>query len=134
MSVKLDDLDLYKKDGSASAGLHELRTVNNITILDKRRVVEIEIPGKDGNILQDMGREPAKIIIVGELMGEKSRVALESMISKSDENKPCQLVTDKLQGIEINKVLIEDLSYEEIAGTSNRYSYRIVLKEFINIE
>jgi hypothetical protein len=134
LSVKLDDLDLSKKNGSASTGLHELRTVNNITILDKRSVVEIEIPGKDGNILQDMGREPAKIIIVGELMGEKSRVALESMISKADENKPCQLATEKLQGIEINKVLIEDLSYEEIAGTSNRYSYRIVLKEFIKIE
>lgn len=133
MSVRLDDLDLSKKNGSASSGLLELRTVSNIGILDKRCVVEIEIPGKNGNILQDMGREPAKIVIIGEIMGKDSKSVLEALNKKADENKPCRLVSDKLKGISIERVFIEEFLYEEKAGTINRYAYKLVLKEVIDI-
>lgn len=129
MSVKLDDLDLSRKNGSSSAGTGELRIVNDIALLDKRSIVEIEIPERAGNILQDMGREPAVVIIHGEIMGKNAKSIVESLMLKADENKPCQLLTDMLHGLDVDKVLIENLSLQEREGGVDRYGYRLVLKE-----
>ena len=129
MSLKLDDLELSRKKGDVSA---ELRVIDSIYIADKRSLVELEIPGKDGNLLQDMGRQPAKIVISGQIMGENSRQILESLLSKQDENKPSRLVTEQLDAVGIENVLIENLSYIECSGTIKKYEYRLILKEIVN--
>jgi len=129
VTVKLDDLDLSKKNGSSAAGTLELRIVNDIAIVDKRSIVEIEIPGMEGNVLHDMGREPAVVIINGEIMGKNAKSVVESLVAKSDEYKPCQLLTDMLRGIDIDKVIIENLSFQEREGAVDRYGYELILKE-----
>ena len=75
LSIKIGGIDLVKRvqDGV----LQEVRTVSTMKTLDHRNIVELDIPGSSGNVLQDMGCDSSKIVFTGEMTGKDSRDALE---------------------------------------------------------
>ena len=127
-SVKLDDLDLVKKVPESTT-LLDLRSVYSLNVIDKRKIVELEVIGSAGSVLQDMGCEPVKISVVGEMMGPESKNYIESMINKFNNNKPVEFASDLSSISEISKVIIENLLIQEVAGSPNRYKYHLSLKE-----
>ena len=133
MSIKLDDLELSKRIGDSGyeAPLKELRNVYCINIVDKRSVVELEVPGSDGNVMQDMGCEPVQISLFGEMMGKEVKKGLEMLKQKFETNKPFQFSSDISSVAEVSQVLMEELYLEQVAGSINRYKYRIALREYV---
>jgi hypothetical protein len=131
MSVKLDDIDLTKavKEETDSSSL-EIRTIYGIGITDKRNLVEIEIPGSAGNILQDMGCEPVKISFFGEIMGQNSIQTLKKLFSKYDAGTSFEFHSDITAIAEVNKVILEEFQIEEAAGSISNYKYRMLLREY----
>jgi Carboxypeptidase regulatory-like domain len=131
MSVKLDDIDLSKavKEEADSSSL-EIRTIYGIGITDIRNLVEIEIPGSAGNMLQDMGCEPVKISFFGEIMGLNSIQTLEKLFSKYDAGTPFEFHSDITALAEVNKVILEEFQIEEAAGSISNYKYRMLLREY----
>ena len=51
--------------------------MSTMKTLDHRNIVEADIPGSSGNVLQDMGCDSSKIVFTGETTGKDSRDALE---------------------------------------------------------
>lgn len=131
MVVYLDTIELENKtQNQDNDGILEARTVTKIDVLDKRHVVELDIPGSSGNVLQDMGAEPVRIFLVGEFMGKDSKKGLEQLRSKYDTNQPVAFSSDLTTSVaEVSKVLIEHLYVEEIAASVHKYRYHMVLKE-----
>lgn len=129
--VKLDDLDLIKRIGEAATSL-DLRTVYNINVVDKRRLVELEVIGSNGSIIQDMGCEPVKISVFGEIIGPDSKSHVENLVNKFNANKPVEFSSDLSSIPEIGKVLIENLFVQEIAGSPCRYKYYLVFREYLD--
>jgi hypothetical protein len=127
--IKLDDLDLIKKVEESSA-LLDLRTVYDMNIVDKRSFVELEIIGSEGNVLQDMGCEPVRISLFGEMMGADSRSHIETLVNKFNTNKPIEFSSDISNIAEISKVIMEQFCVQEVAGSPNRYKYYIILREY----
>jgi hypothetical protein len=127
--VKLDDLDLIKKVEDSSA-LLDLRTVYNMAIADKRNLVELEVIGSEGNVLQDMGCEPVRISLFGEMMGTESRSYIERLVNKFNTHKPIEFSSDISNIPEISKVIMEQFCVQEVAGSPSRYKYYIILREY----
>ncbi|MEM2027474.1 MAG: carboxypeptidase regulatory-like domain-containing protein [Candidatus Bathyarchaeia archaeon] len=132
MNVEIDGIPLIKHTRDPDTGAtKDLRSVYNIEISERRRIVEHKIPGFEGSILQDLGREPVTISFEGIIFGEGAREDLEIIRSKFKAGSPVPFSSDITGIAEVNQVLIEDLRVEDAGGTVNRYRYHMVLREYI---
>ncbi len=131
MSVKLDDLDLVKTAQDGPDGpLLEMRTVYDMKISDTRCIVELEIQGSESNVMQDMGCEPLRVSLFGEMMGKDAKQSLEKLRAKYDANKPIPFISDITSIPDVSKVMIEEFYFEEIPGSISRYRYYMQLVEY----
>jgi hypothetical protein len=132
-SVKLDDLELLMakyQDDDPSKPVEELRTLLTVQTSDERSIVEHKIPGKETSTLQDMGRHALKFGFLGEFMGKNAATASETLWEKFQKGKTIPFSTDLVGLAKVTKVLIERLDFEEIAGDSSRFRYRLLLREY----
>ena len=111
--------------------VEEIRTVSAMRIVDHRSVIELDIPGSSGNVLQDMGSDSAEIIFTGEMTGKNSRDAIAKLREKYDKNKPTEFSSTIATLADISQVLIEELYIEQNAAHPNKYRYRMTLHEFV---
>ena len=129
MSIVIDNLDLIKRvqDGV----LEEIRNISYINIIDRRNIVELDIPGSQGNIIQDMGFDAIKVELFGEIMGQNAITSIESLRDKYESNKPISFSSDITSIAEIIDVIIEYFYLEEVAGSPFKYKYYISLREYV---
>lgn len=131
MEVKLDDIDLVKRDQpSATSPLSEVRTVYDVHVDGKRSIVELKIPGSNGNVLQDMGREPLTILLKGDVWGPKAKATITSIKAKSDTGESVPFSSDLLAAASVSDVIIEEFQVNQVAGSPTRFRYLMVLREF----
>jgi hypothetical protein len=133
-SAKLDDLELLLskyEDDDPSHPLEELRTLLSVRTGDERSIVEHKIPGKEASVLQDLGRHSLRFSFLGEFMGKGSAMATENLWEKFQKGKVVPFSSDLVGLSSVTKVLIERLDFEETAGDSGRFRYRLSLREYI---
>jgi hypothetical protein len=129
LSVSIGGVELIKR--TQIGVVEEIRTVSAMRIVDHRRVIELNIPGSSGNVLQDMGSDSAKIIFTGEMTGKNSRDAIAKLREKYDKNKPTEFSSTIATLADISQVLVEELYIEQNAAHPNKYRYRMTLHEFV---
>ncbi len=131
MDIKLDDIDLVKRVQPSAAGPYtEIRSVTTVDVDDRRDVVEIRVPGAEGNALQDMGREAIRIRVVGEIWGKSAKTTLESLKDKSDGGEAVSFTSDLLSAAKVSNVVIERLLIDQSAGVPDRFKYTLFLREY----
>lgn len=131
MSIKLDDLEfLHREQANTTEPITEIRTVYDVHTLDHRNIVELRVPGSLGGVLQDLGREPVRIRFKGMMSGQDAKTTLEKLQKKLKAGTPLPFSSDIVSVDEVDKVLIEDLSYQSVSGEVDRYTFRISLKEY----
>ena len=127
MSIVIDGIDLIRRvqDGI----LEEIRNISYINIIDRRHIVELEIPGSEGNVIQDMGFDAIKVEIFGEIIGQNAKTSVESLRDKYNSKKPVSFSSEITSIAEIINVIIEYFYIEEAAGSPFRYKYYVFLRE-----
>jgi len=128
MHMKLDDIELIKrvdKDGA----IEEIRSIHNLSISGKRRIVELQIPGLTGNVFQDMGRNPLRISFDGELVGPGTMNTLQDLKSKFELKKPVPFSSDITTINDVTEVVIEDFTVNFVGGLTTGSRYSMVLRE-----
>ena len=127
MSVTIDDINLIKR--VQNDVLEEIRNIFYLYIRDRRNIVELEIPGSQGNIIQDMGFDAIKVELFGEVIGQNARTCIESLRDKYNSKKPVSFSSEITSIAEIINVIIEYFYIEEAAGSPFRYKYYVFLRE-----
>lgn len=108
----------------------ELPRVTRLETLEKRDLVELEIPGRTGNLFQDMNRQPARIVVEGSVFGEESgQEFLTSVREKYVAGDPLTFVSDIATGTEIQHVLVQQLHVQAAASHPDQIDYRVWLVE-----
>jgi len=128
MQMKLSDIELIKrvdKDGA----VEEIRSVYNLSISGKRRIVELQIPGSTGNVFQDMGRIPVRISFDGELIGHGSTNTLQDLRSKFELREPVPFSSDIATLNDVTEVVIENFTVHFVGGVAFGSRYSMVLRE-----
>ncbi len=132
MDVRIDDLELIKRvDDSDSGTLKEIRAISRMGISDKRSIIELKIPGAEGNVLQDLGRRPVIVKFSGEFYGGDAKTSLENLRAKFKSGKPLPFSSDLTAIAEITQVLIESLKVREATGAENRFLYELTVREYV---
>jgi hypothetical protein len=131
MSIELDGITLIRHVRDPDTGVTTLvHSVHNINVSEKRSIVEHRIPGLQGGVLQDLGREPVRISFEGLIFGKDALQFVEWIRSKYRAGAPVPFSSGLSRVAEVTQVLIEELQVEEVGGVINTYTYWMVLKEY----
>jgi len=128
MHMRLDDIELIKRIDRDGA-VEEIRSVHNVSVSGRRRIVELRIPGSQGNVFQDLGREPLTISFDGELVGTGAKNTLEELKSKFELRKPVPFSSDITTIGDVAEVVIEDFTVHFVGGAASGSWYSMVMKE-----
>jgi len=107
----------------------EIKGVSNISVSDNRVLVEHRIPGKDANVLQDLGRKPTRIEFEGLFFGDNALGEVGKIRNKFHEGKPVDFASDITSASNVTQVMIKSFIVSEVAGRPNQFRYKIVLEE-----
>src|SRR5882672_2601019 len=106
-------------------------SIERIASFESRRLAVLPVPGLSGDLHQDMGRGALAIEIVGSLATDDTRDQfLKDVREKFLAGDPVDFVADIAKESELERVLIEELRFEEIANDADMFRYRIVLREY----
>jgi hypothetical protein len=128
MHLKLGDIDLIKREDKSGAVI-EIRSVQSLSLYGRRSIVELSIPGSDGNVFQDMGRNPSVITFEGELIGSKAESTAQSLKEKFELRIPVPFASDIALVRDITSVIIEKFTVHFIGGENLGIRYSLFLKE-----
>ncbi len=109
----------------------ELPQVQEIATLERRVLAEHKPPGMSGSLLQNMGRRPTRLTLWGVATGADTQDFLEKLDGKFRAAQPVPFIADIIADANIEKVLIEDLRVQDLAGKPQRIAYLLTLREFI---
>lgn len=108
----------------------EVPRVTRLETLEKRDLVELDIPGRSGNLFQDMNRQPMRIVVEGSVFGEEPGTEfLTSVREKYLAGDPLTFVSDIVTGTELQYVLVQQLHIQAAASHPDQIDYRIWLVE-----
>src|SRR5262249_30578253 len=108
----------------------ELPQVQEISAYERRTLAEHKPPGMAGNLLQNLGRRPTRLVLWGVATGPDALSFIQKLEDKFRAAKPVPFTADIVKDAEIEKMLIDDLKLQELAGKPARFAYVLTLREF----
>ncbi|MEO1091405.1 MAG: peptidoglycan-binding protein [Pseudomonadota bacterium] len=93
-------------------------------------VTEHEVPGLEGDFLQDLGRVGAAIELVGVQSGPEARDGLDGLREAFRAGDPVSFVADIVSATTVDETLIEHFEISERAGHPDCFGYRFRLREY----
>ncbi|WP_328331076.1 hypothetical protein OHA70_10455 [Kribbella sp. NBC_00382] len=109
----------------------ELPQVQEIGTSDRRALAEHKPIGKDGSLLQNLGRAPTTVTVTGVATDPKALELVETLKKDLRTGKAVPFVADITTDCAIDAVLIDDLQVRQLAGRPDRFGYVLTLREFI---
>jgi hypothetical protein len=109
----------------------ELPQVQEITTLDRRALAEHKPPNMSGSLLQNLGRRPTSLTLWGVATGPDALSFIEKLSDTFKANQPVSFTADIIADAEIEKMIIDDLRVQDLAGKTLRYAYVLTLREYI---
>jgi hypothetical protein len=109
----------------------ELELVQEITTYDLRNLAEHKPPGMDGSLLQNLGRRPTRLVLWGVATGPDALQTTQKLDEKFRAHQPVSFTADIVNDAEIQKMFIDDLKVQDLAGKPERFAYVLTLREFI---
>jgi hypothetical protein len=109
----------------------ELPQVQEITTYERRMLAEHKPPSMAGSLLQNLGRNPMRLALWGVATGAEALRFVEELNTKFLAGEPVTFVTDIVADAEIEFMVIDDLKIQDLAGRPQRYTYALVLQEYI---
>ncbi len=109
----------------------ELPQVQEINTLDRRDLAEHKPPGMAGSLLQNLGRQPVRLVLGGVATGPQARQFIDDLYAKFEAGAAVTFSADIVAEAEIEQMLIDDLQYRDLAGKPERFAYVVTLQEHI---
>jgi hypothetical protein len=109
----------------------ELPQVQEIDLLEHRNLAEHRAPGMDGSLLQNLGRSPASLALWGVATGAGALDFAEQLDAKFRAGEPVSFIADIVEDTEIERMVIDDLRFQELAGKPARAAFALTLREHI---
>lgn len=111
----------------------ELNGIQNIKTDEARSLVKHRIPGLEGDIIQDLGRNPTSISFEGIFKGEEALNNIETLRQKFKDRETAAFVSDITDSTDVTDVVIENLQVFQVSGRPDYYTYAISLKEYVEV-
>ncbi|MEM9519490.1 MAG: hypothetical protein AAGA37_09225 [Actinomycetota bacterium] len=110
----------------------EVPAIQSIRAVESRRIARLPVPGLDGDLQQDLGRASLAVEIIGSLHGDNARdTFLEDLQQRFRAGTPVTFVADITTATELEEVVIEHFSVEEVNDGADGFRYHVVIREYV---
>lgn len=109
----------------------------NLTRIHKVATMEVadyashRIPGLNGNVVQNMGRESVRLQIEGIFYGNEATDNLESLRDVYKAREPVDFLAEIVGQAYFSQVIIERFEVEQAAILPDQYSFLLTIAEFV---
>jgi hypothetical protein len=107
----------------------ELRAVQWARQTVEPRYVRQEVTALDGTLHQRIGRHSHRVALRGYLVGETAMDDLKTLQEKARDGAEVTFTADITTALEIEKMVIESFSAEQLTGAGNQFLYQLALAE-----
>jgi DNA circularisation protein N-terminus len=108
----------------------KLNRVHRIVTLEQADLISHRIPGKQGNITQDLGRDSVRLQIYGIFYGEANASKdLEALRKIYKQRQPVDFVAEIVGQAYFSQVIIEQFEVSQLAGEPEQFSYKLAIAE-----
>lgn len=105
--------------------------VHRIVTLEQAAFVYHRIPGQDGNLVQNLGRDSVRLQIEGIFYGPKAQESLATLRDLYIKRAEVDFVADITDGAYAGKVTLDRLNVSQSADAPEQFSYSLVITEFV---
>jgi hypothetical protein len=108
----------------------EVARISSIRTGERRRLVELPVPGRQGSLFQDLDGEPTAVVLTGSLYGDEARDKfLQQVREKFKAGEPVTFIADILNSTDVKYVIVEALRFRQMATLPDVTEYVIALRE-----
>jgi DNA circularisation protein N-terminus len=108
----------------------KLNRVHRIVTLEQADLISHRIPGKQGNITQDLGRDSVRLQIYGIFYGAANASKdLEALRKIYKQRQPVDFVAEIVGQAYFSQVIIEQFEVSQLAGEPEQFSYKLAIAE-----
>lgn len=105
--------------------------VHRITTSEQASFVYHRIPGQDGDLVQNLGRNSVRLEIEGIFYGPKAKESLEKLRSIHVKHTPVDFIADVMGSAYAGKVTLDRLDVTQSAAQPDEFGYRLVVTEYV---
>lgn len=109
----------------------KLPHIHRITTLEQTALVYHRIPGLEGNLAQDLGRESVRLQIEGIFYGPKAADDLEALRKIYKKREAVDFLADVVGQAYFGKVTLDRFEVAEVAGEPEQFSYSLTVVEYV---
>ncbi len=109
----------------------ELTTVHRITTLENGSYIQHSVPGMQGELSQDIGRQSLQLQIDGIFYGKDIEKDLKSLRDIYLKREPVELLAQVTGQAYAAKVLIDSLQVMETGEQVDQFTYEMIVIEYV---
>ena len=109
----------------------ELTEVHRITTLESGRFIQHQVPGLEGNLSQDLGRQSSQLQIDGIFYGEEIEKDLKALRDVFLKREPVEFLAQVTGQAYAAKVIIDSLKVMDSGEQANQFTYQMIILEYI---
>jgi hypothetical protein len=108
-----------------------LKRVHRIETVEQSALVYHRVPGLEGSIAQDLGRDSVRLRIEGIYYGQEAKKGLEKLRAVYLKREPVDFIADIVGQAYVGKVVLERLEVHQSAQEPDQFSYSLVVAEYV---
>ncbi len=108
-----------------------LHKIHRIETLEQVGYVRYRVPGLDGELAQELGRQSVRLRIEGIFYGEEAEIELAKLRKVYQQKKAVEFLADIIGNAYFAEVLIDQLAIRQKAQEPDQFSYSLVITEYV---
>jgi prophage DNA circulation protein len=112
-------------------GTVTLEHLTEVEVVDRSRLARHEVPGLEGDLIQQLGRSSAELILIGSVYGDDAASQLAELRAACRSSDPLDLLAHAAGDGYVAKVVVAQVEVAERVGRLDCFDYRITLVEHV---
>lgn len=108
-----------------------LRKIHRIETLEQVGYVRYRVPGLDGELAQELGRQSVRLRIEGIFYGDEAEIELAKLRKVYQQKKAVEFLANIIGNAYFAEVLIDKLEIKQKAKEPDQFSYSLVVTEYV---
>jgi DNA circularisation protein N-terminus len=109
----------------------QLNRVHRIATLERATLVQHRVPGLEGNLVQDLGRDSVQLQIEGIFYGTTAADDLEALRGIYKNREPVDFLSAIAGQAYFGQVVLERFEVRQLAQEPDQFSYRLTITEYV---
>ncbi|MBC1195771.1 DNA circularization N-terminal domain-containing protein [Microcystis aeruginosa BLCCF158] len=108
----------------------KLKKVHKISTIEQAALVYHSVPGREGNLVQNLGRDSVQLQIEGIFYGATAKRDLEKLRSVYKQGKPVDFLAEITGQAYFGQVILDQFQVDQSAQYPNQFSYILIVSEY----